>query len=471
MNQKGNEFKMEKHLLVTYSWSMNNIGDIGITPGLLNMIGREKEELPVKVFAWQTEDDPAYAVARDYLPRYKKNCEVLPMPFFDSQGDDAQESGAWLGLVSRWGKSKLESFRKGTLTSYESALLVEDILERFALDVFDELKREKPEAAAAIENAGFVYYNSGTTLNFGRLGVKNLWGYTLPLAMPLIIARKIGVPYGIGSQSFDALEWPMELLYRTLFADARFVYCRDTDSLNYLYQKGLTNKSSGYRPDSTFFFKGFDEPWADEFMEKHGLENENFMCLMLRVSSRQQAFNDPTGGAVSEERKHEHMRKVKILIEQWIQRTGGKVLICHETRDTLETAPEYLLSTLDKDTLKNCVYMDTFWTSEQAYSIFKRARLVTSMEMHSIIMTINVGTPVLHNPFDECGRKKFMLNDLGLGKWLVDIDSCSDTAMVDVAMDIHENFDAGKKYLHELKPALETRMSETLKEVWMAWKE
>jgi hypothetical protein len=164
MNQKGNEFKMEKHLLVTYSWSMNNIGDIGITPGLLHMIGREKEELPVKVFAWQTEDDPAYAVARDYLPRYKKNCEVLPMPFFDSQGDDAQESGAWLGLVSRWGKSKLESFRKGTLTSYESALLVEDILERFALDVFEELKREKPEAAAAIENAGFVYYNSGTTL-------------------------------------------------------------------------------------------------------------------------------------------------------------------------------------------------------------------------------------------------------------------------------------------------------------------
>ena len=461
---------MSKHLLVTYSWSVNNIGDIGITPGLLNMINREKPELPVKVFSWLPESDPGFLKTKSYLPQYKENCEVLPMPFVVADGGGLAKGKAWQNFEQRWGASKLESFRKGTLTTYESSAVVEDILEKYSQELFEELKESNPVAADAFINAGFVYYNSGTTFNYGRLGVKNLWGYTLPLAMSLIIARKLGIPYGIGSQSFDALEWPMDLLYRKLFADACFVYCRDTDSLNYLFQRGLAIKFSGYRPDSTFFFKGFDDDWADEFMKQHGLEQDNYMCLMQRLSSKKTEFNDPTGGAVSEARKHEQMRKLKILIEQWIEQTGGKVLICHETRDTLDSVPEYLLKILDDKTLKNCVYMDSFWSSEQAYSIFKRARLVTSMEMHSIIMSINVGTPVIHNPFDECGRKKYMINDLGLGNWLIDIDSCSDNAMVDVAMDIHEHYAEAKKYLQELKPALEARMTETLKEVWSSWK-
>jgi polysaccharide pyruvyl transferase WcaK-like protein len=461
---------MKKHLLITYSWSMNNIGDIGITPGLLNMINREKEDLPVKILAWQTENDPAYQLAKDYLPQYKKNCKVLPMPFFDSEGDKPQQNQAWKNLVERWGNAKLESFRKGTLTSYESEAVVDDILEKYSTDLFEELKAGNPKAAKAFENAGFVYYNSGTTFNYGRLGVKNLWGYTLPLAMSLIIARKLGIPYGIGSQSFDSLEWPVDLLYKKLFADARFVYCRDTDSLNYLAQRGLTNKSSGWRPDTTFFFKGFDESWADRFMAENRLANERFMCVMLRISDEKPIFNDPTGGAVSEERKLEQMRKMKILLEGWIKKTGCKVLLCHETRGTLETARKYLYDILSDDAKKQCVYMDEFWTSEQAYSIFKRARIITSMEMHSIIMSINVGTPVIHNPFDECGRKKFMLNDLGLSKCLVDIDSCADGQMLAVALDIHSNFAAEKQYLKELKPRLEARSIETLQEVWSAWK-
>ena len=461
---------MKKHLLITYSWSINNIGDIGITPGLLNMVEQQKPELPVKVLSWLPENDPGYIKTKDYLPKYKTNCEVLPMPFVVADGGGMAKNEAWQRFEQRWESSKLESFRKGTLTSYESEAVVDDILEKYSMDLFEELKTSNPNAAEAFENAGFVYYNSGTTFNYGRLGVKNLWGYTLPLAMSLIIARKLGIPYGIGSQSFDSLEWPMDLLYKKLFADAKFVYCRDTDSLNYLAQRDLTNKSSGWRPDTTFFFKGFDEDWADKFMAEKQLETEKFMCVMLRISDEKAIFNDPTGGTVSEERKLEQMRKMKILLEGWIQKTGGKVLICHETRGTLKTARKYLYDILSAEAKKQCVYMDEFWTSEQAYSIFKRARIISSMEMHSIIMSINVGTPVIHNPFDECGRKKFMLNDLGLGKCLVDIDSCAEDTMLDVALDIHSNFAAEKQYLKELKPRLEARSIETLQEVWSAWK-
>lgn len=461
---------MSKHLLVTYSWSVNNIGDIGITPGLLNMVGREKPELPVTVMSWLPEGDPGYAKTKKFLEGYKSNCRVLPMPFVSEDAGGLEKGSAWQAFEKRWGAGKLHSFRQGTLTTFESEAVVNDILEQYSLELIEELRIKNPAAVAAFENAGFVYYNSGTTLNYGRLGVKDVWAYTLPLAMSLIVARRLGIPYGIGSQSFDALEWPMDLLYKKLFADAKFVYCRDTDSLNYLSQRGLLNKFSGYRPDTTFFFNIFDEQWADAFMKKNALQTEQFICVLLRISETQPAFNDPTGGTVSAERKLEHMRKTKILIEEWIRRTGCKVLICHETRQTLDLARKYLYDILADGAKANCVYLDSFWNSEQAFSIFRRARMIVSMEMHSIIMSINVGTPIIHNPYDECGRKKYMVKDLGLGDYLLDIDSCGDHAMIDAAMQIHNNFDHVKACLKSLKPALEARALETLQEVWAAGK-
>lgn len=461
---------MNRHLLITYSWSINNIGDIGITPGLLNLINQENPELPVKVFAWQPEEDPDFQKVEEYLPRYKSNLNVYPMPFLSRIGENASPNGAWGAFVKRWGANKIESFRKGCLTSYESEAMADDILNRFPLEMFDELKRDVPMIADAIENAGFILYNSGTTLNFGRLGVKNLWGYTLPLAMPLLIARALKIPYGINSQSVDAVEWPMELIYKKLLPDARFVYCRDTDSLNYIHSKGLANKSSGYRPDSTFFFKGFDETWADDFLLKNHLEEKKFISIMLRISETSAILDDPTGGCVSAERQLDHMRKMKEFVESWIKESDCKVLLCHETRGTLETAKEYLYDILSEEAKSKCVYMDSFWSSEQAYSVFKRSRIVTSMEMHSIIMSLNVGTPAIHNPFDECGRKKWMLKDIGLGDWLVDIDSSSASCdMLSEALNIHENYRQSEERIQKMLPGLKVRAIETLNEVWSYW--
>ncbi|MDZ4199680.1 MAG: polysaccharide pyruvyl transferase family protein, partial [Kiritimatiellia bacterium] len=397
---------------------------------------------------------------------YKAHCNVLPMPFVAEDGGGLNHGKAWESFERRWGTARLRSFRQGTLTTFDTDAIVDDLMGTYAQERMDELRETNPAAAAAFENAGFVYYNSGTTLNYGRLGVKNLWGYTLPLALPLILARHLGIPYGIGSQSFDALEGPMDRLYRKLFPDARFVYCRDTDSLNYLSQQGLLNASSGFRPDTTFFFNLFDDAWAEAFMTGNGLETDRFMSVMLRISAPAPQFNDPTGGVVTEDRKANQMRKMKILIEEWIRRTGCRVLICHETRHTLKIARTALYDTLSEAARKQCVYMDDFWTSAQAFSVFQRSRLVCSMEMHSIIMAINVGTPILHNPYDECGRKKYMVRDLGLGDALIDIDSCGDQDMVKAALRIHENFHQIKAYLKNLKPTLEARCLETLQEVW-----
>ncbi|MDF2652787.1 MAG: hypothetical protein K0Q73_8592, partial [Paenibacillus sp.] len=59
-----------KHLLIAYSWSFSNIGDIGITPGLLNLIQQQKADLPIQILATQREETEHFALVKDYYRQH-----------------------------------------------------------------------------------------------------------------------------------------------------------------------------------------------------------------------------------------------------------------------------------------------------------------------------------------------------------------------------------------------------------------
>ena len=63
-------------------------------------------------------------------------------------------------------------------------------------------------------NAASDLYNSGTTLSYGRW--ERNWNRTMPLAMPLVMAREAGKPYGIYCQSFERFQWPSDVMFRPL---------------------------------------------------------------------------------------------------------------------------------------------------------------------------------------------------------------------------------------------------------------
>ena len=470
---------MKKHLLVSYAWSINNIGDMGIQGGLFTLLKELSPDLAVKLINYLPESDPAYAHYKEVLPPYNPKGEVLPMPFFDLIAGDplpdaaseeirnAKVKGnAWNNLVARHGKLKLEQFRTGTISSFDAEKIVDDLLNVFPHEVMEDLKVHFPDLAEAFANAGFVYYNSGTTLNFGRLGVRRLFGYTLPLAMSLILARALNIPYGIGSQSFDLIEWPMDLLYDKLFADAQFVYCRDTDSLNYLKQKKFSFKALDFRPDTTIYFNGGDEAWQEKFFAENGLEEGKFMTVALRISAPKPKYHDPTGGSVTPERCRHQMEQMKYLIEEYIKKNNHKVLIAHETRDTLEDARTHLYNILSDEAKKATVYLDTFWTPEQALSVYRASSLLVSVEMHSIIMAIGNGVPFIHAPYVECGRKRQMVRDMELPEFLIDLDDAdSGKQLFDRTQYILENRPAIQDRLRKVRSRLAELSAKSMSEV------
>ena len=71
--------------------------------------------------------------------------------------------------------------------------------------------------------------------------------------------------------------------------------------------------------------------------------------------------------------------------------------------------------------------------------------------MHSIILAAGNAVPFIHAPYAECGRKRQMVRDMGLGEYLIDLDDAqAGEKMLDTAL----------KILRE-RPALCAKLRET----------
>ena len=160
------------------------------------------------------------------------------------------------------------------------------------------------------------------------------------------------------------------------------------------------------------------------------------------------------------------MEQMKYLVEEYIKMTGHKVLIAHETRDTLEDARIHLYNILSDEAKANTVYLEEFWTPEQALSVYRATSLLVSVEMHSIIMAIGNGVPFIHAPYVECGRKRQMVRDMELPEFLIDLDDeDSGKQMVDRARMILENRPQIRERLQKVRKRLAELSAKSISEV------
>jgi hypothetical protein len=439
-------------------------------PGLLGIVHQQMPDVQTHVMAYQVETHPDYRLTEQYMRQSSPACTTHPNVFRQLLHSGDSGAPAWRSFKQRWGEFKLGNFEKGWLSDAESIRIADDLLNRLPLELLDDLRTIRPQTAAAIEQAGFAIYNSSTSLSFGRLGLRNLWRGILPMMMPMLIARAAKVPYGFSPLSFEALDWPIPLLYRPLFGDAKFLYCRDSDSLRYLQQHGLANGSSGVRADNCIYFDGEDESWAEQFMRDNELLDKQFIGLMPRIPDPAPNSGDPLSSPVSAERTASHMRKNIEFIEQWVAQTGMKVLICHETTASIKLARQHIWNGLSAKAQSRCVCMDHFWNPMQARSIYKRMETLVSMELHSALLALSAGTPILHHPLIESGRKREMFADFGFPDWLFDIDEATTGELLDTALHIHHNRERSEERIRQLLPGLKKLGDAMVSEMQLNWR-
>ena len=274
------------------------------------------------------------------------------------------------------------------------------------------IARTDVEKDAALKNCDFCLHGSGP----GLVGRKELYRW-----------RETGKPYGFGGVTLSDNELRDD---RDLLDDARFLFCRDTLSLEAARAAGVKAPLLDFGPDATFHLDLRTDDAAGAFLKRHGLEPGGFACFVPRLRWtpywKDGRKTDPAEVARKEAENERHREndhaKLRHAVAAWVTKTGRKALLCPEMTYQVDLLRPLLFDALPADVKSKVVVRPDYWLTDEAASTYARAAAVASLEMHSPIIAVAAGTPAIHVRQPTDTRKGQMWRDVGLGDWLFEVE-------------------------------------------------
>jgi hypothetical protein len=223
---------------------------------------------------------------------------------------------------------------------------VDNGVEELLMAHFPRLKivKTNAEKEAAYRDCDFLLHGSGPSLVAQRDVIR--W------------AETTGKPYGIGGITFslrgststqnDAGAAVSETV--RVFNGARFVFFRDSVSLELARAQGCTCPVMEFGPDGAFATNVREEQKALAFLEANRLHEGQFLCCIPRLRytpywliAAKKASPDPVKQARNEAMKEHDHAQLRAAIIEVVRQTEMKVLVCPEdqtqmavgTRDAL----------------------------------------------------------------------------------------------------------------------------------------
>lgn len=275
-------------------------------------------------------------------------------------------------------------------------------------------KASTPELGNALAWCDFLLHGSGPSL----VAQRDVAAFLEHVKKPFGV---YGITYAGGNPETD-----------DLLGKAKFVYFRDTVSLEKARAEGIACPILEFAPDGAFACDLRNDAAAEQWLQSQGLETGKFACCIPRarntpywlirkgtkLDERKQARN-------AEMAEHDHA-PLRHAIAAVIRETDLKVLVCPEDRTQMEIGREWIVDRLPPAARKRVVWRDTFWLTDEALSSYVRSAGLFGLEMHSPIMCIGNGIPAIVGRFAEQTSKGFMWRDIGLGEWLFNFDDEAD---------------------------------------------
>ena len=216
---------------------------------------------------------------------------------------------------------------------------------------------------------------------------------------------------------------------KELLGQAKFVFFRDSVSLEFAKKQGVKCPVLEFGPDGAFACDLRDDAKASAFLEANGLEDGKFLCCLSRlrytpywtIPDKNRAFDAKRHARNEAMKEHDHapLREAIIAV---VRETPLKVLLCPEDMTQMAVGKELFLDKLPADVRSRVVWREKFWLTDEALSTYVRSAGLFGSEMHSPIMAVGNGVPAIVCRFEEQTSKGIMWRDIGLGDWLFDLD-------------------------------------------------
>ncbi len=272
--------------------------------------------------------------------------------------------------------------------------------------------------------------------------------------------KETGKPYGVFGITFSMtdstatkpasdsrLASSIEML-----SGAKFVFFRDSVSLELARSKGCTCPIMEFGPDGAFATDLSDDAKANAFLKANGLEDGKFLCCISRLRYTPY-WTIPAKKAIRDDNKHDRNEAMKEhdckplrdAITAVVKNTDLMILLCPEDETQMKVNKEMLLDKLPAEVGKRCVWRKDYWLTAEALSTYRRSAGLFGHEMHSPIMCIGNGIPAIVCRWSEQTSKGMMWRDIGLGDCLFDFDNEEELrAMPATVLAMATNPDAAK---------------------------
>lgn len=269
-----------------------------------------------------------------------------------------------------------------------------------------------PELAQALEECDFILHGSGASF----VAYRNI----------LAAVKRTGKPYGIwGITWSEGDETQVKFM-----SEAKFIFFRDSVSLETARQAGINAPIMEFGPDGAFACDLRNDAAAEAFMKANGLEKGRFACAIPRyrvtpywkIRGKQMKEKDKENWELSQRMKEHDIGPIRNAVIQTVRQTDLKVLICPEDQSQVELGREMLYEPLPEDVKKRVVWRNSYWLTDEAISTYVRSAGLFGLEMHSPIMCVGNGVPAIVCRFHQQTSKGFMWRDIGLGDWLFNMD-------------------------------------------------
>lgn len=316
----------------------------------------------------------------------------------------------------------------------------------------DGATASNPQLAAALDRSDFLLHGSGPA--------------TLAWAQAEGFARRTGRPFGVYGVTYGLYGIPE----KATLSRARFVYFRDSVSLETARRDGVRPPILGLAQDAAFAFDLRDDAKAVAFLKTSGLEDGRFLCCISRlrntpfweIPSKRVAL-DPVKHARNEAMKEHDHRPLQDAIIAITRQTAMKVLICPEDETQIRITRENLLDRLPEDVRPKVVWRDRFWLPDEALGVYTRSAGLFGSEMHSPIMCIGSGIPAIVCRWAEQSTKGLMWRDIGLKEWLFDFDREEEVrAVAGTALTLAQNPSAARAKAAKARAFVRRRQAETM---------
>ncbi len=239
----------------------------------------------------------------------------------------------------------------------------------------------------------------------------------------------------------------LDFATRELLDRAAFVFLRDTLSRDYLRREKIKTPVLEFAPDTVFGFDLRDDARATAFLRRSGLETGKFVCVIPRLRytpyhrmkedrrySPSGARNDAdrTRDAINARTAEADHARLRDMIAVWTKATGLKALVCAEMTYQVELGRTHIVEKLPAYVRRHVVWRDSYWMPDEAASVYAQSLCVVGIEPHSLIMSLALGTPIMHVRQPTDTFKGHMFRDIGLGDWLFEIEENSDAQLAAV---------------------------------------